>query len=74
MAGRQSRQGAPKTAGEAARLTLIGSPGQAHRLALKFSDVGPGVETGGVVQAGQALYARPERDGDLRRPGVLRPS
>jgi hypothetical protein len=30
----------PKTAVEAARLALIGSPGQVHRLAWKFSDVG----------------------------------
>lgn len=30
----------PKTAVEAARLALIGSPRQVHRLAWKFSDVG----------------------------------
>jgi hypothetical protein len=30
----------PKTAVEAARLALIGPPGQVHRLAWKFSDVG----------------------------------
>jgi hypothetical protein len=30
----------PKTAVEATRLALIGSPGQVHRLAWKFSDVG----------------------------------
>jgi len=31
---------APKTPGEAFRLTLIDSPGQVHRLSWKFSDVG----------------------------------
>lgn len=30
----------PKTAVETTRLALIGSPGQVHRLAWKFSDVG----------------------------------
>ena len=63
----------PKTAVETARLALIGSPGQVHRLAWKFSDVGRASKLATSFRRAKPSTLDPSATGAFDAAGVLRP-